>query len=338
MNVYCLPFILIALASTSAVAASYPTAEPAQTIVATGRPDCLVVTDAPAGRTVNWSGPCVDGYANGEGVLQWYKKGEPALRYEGGVRRGMNHGLGYLKWPDNSQLEATFVNDEMQGFGIMVYTNGDRYDGNFKNSKREGHGKMTYSLGGTYEGQFRNGLFHGKGTITYAGGRRATFEFVDGAWPEKPVFPDVERKYTLRVQGSDFAGRFDASKIPLIVPPDAGWAQLSPTHRKYATALYTLMDPRDEPPYPEQGIGALLREVLEIEGRGAGSLTMNAKVGADGRAQSVTFYASPSKRITSLVTDILMKAKYTPAKRGGVPCPMMFPFNLGLIESDSRFD
>lgn len=327
-----LPFAALLLVTTSAIAAegAYPA----------GSPDCLIAFDPEKGVTAKWSGPCVDGYAHGEGHLQWYSGATPGTSYEGTMRRGLFHGAGYLKRSDNSQLEAQFVDGKVEGFGVSVNANGDRYDGNFKASKRDGKGKMTYGLGGAYEGQFRNGVYHGTGTITYAGGRRATYEFVDGSWPDQNIAPKSEKKYTLKVLGPDFAGRFDSTKMSMNVPPDLGWAKLTADHKKYVAAGYRLMDPLDEPPYPEEGVGALLRSVTEIDDRGEGTLALHVKVGPDGRARSVTTYASPNKRVNALVTQILMFAKYTPGKCAGTPCTMIYPFYLGLSEhaSDSRFE
>lgn len=174
--------------------------------------------------------------------------------------------------------------------------------------------------------------------LLYAGGRRATYEFVDGAWPDKIIAPAVGKKFGAKILGPDFAGRFESTKITGIsAPPNLGWAQLNTDHKKIIAASYPLMDPSDEPPYPEQGVGYLLKSVTEIEGPGEGRLLFNVKVGPDGRARSVTSYESPNQRVTVLVTKILMGAQYTPGKCAGTPCTMMYKFFMEFVEKTSDF-
>jgi len=320
MRVLSLISLLMLSASAMATESTYPA----------GGPDCLIVAESEKNITSKWTGPCVDGYAHGEGKLEWFDGTTLDMTYEGGMKRGMLHGAGYIKRPDNSQLEAQFVDGKAEGFGIWVSSNGDRYDGNFKAGKRDGQGKMVYALGGSYEGQFRQGAYHGTGTITYAGGRRATYAFVDGDWPEKNVAPKLEKKYVLKLPNLNFSSRADTNTVPLHAPPDAGWAQLGADDKKRIMAGYALMDPSDEPPYPTHGVGTLLRSITEIDDLGEGRLWLHVKVGPDGKARSVTSYDNTSKRVTALVSNILMFAKYTPGKCAGVPCTMMYPLHLGI--------
>src|SRR5690242_6621161 len=50
----------------------------------TDKRGCKVANTFPREReTITWSGPCKDGYADGEGVMQWFLNGKEDDRYEG---------------------------------------------------------------------------------------------------------------------------------------------------------------------------------------------------------------------------------------------------------------
>src|SRR5262245_8366526 len=47
---------------------------------------CKVANTFPRpGETITWSGPCKNGYADGDGVMQWFLDGKEDDRYEGHV-------------------------------------------------------------------------------------------------------------------------------------------------------------------------------------------------------------------------------------------------------------
>jgi hypothetical protein len=71
---------------------------------------------------VTWSGECVEGFAEGTGVLRWILAGKPTVKkYEGPMSAGRTTGR-----------------------GVLVFTNGDRYEGEFKDGERSGRGKITW--------------------------------------------------------------------------------------------------------------------------------------------------------------------------------------------------
>lgn len=112
--------------------------------------------------SVTWSGPCLDGKAHGDGVLQWFEDGEPGDRYEGEFREG-----------------------NMHGWGIYTWANGDRYEGEYVAGKRHGQGTRTWGLksdwaGDRYEGSYRHGFFHGRGVYEWANGDRYEGVWIDG--------------------------------------------------------------------------------------------------------------------------------------------------------------
>lgn len=109
--------------------------------------NCQVWNANPApGESIDWSGPCVNGKANGKGVLQWYLNGAPNGRYEGEQRDGL-----------------------LNGKGIYTWTTGDRYEGEYRDDRRT-NGTFTWKNGTRYVGEFRDGARHGFGTLSLVKG------------------------------------------------------------------------------------------------------------------------------------------------------------------------
>jgi hypothetical protein len=100
------------------------------------RSGCSLKIDAPvAGGEVNWTGACVNGLAEGSGVLTT----TTGNRYEGRFRMGMR-----------------------EGHGVMTYLNGNRFEGEWRANKPNGIG--TYNQAGhLFTGVWKNGCFDHKG-------------------------------------------------------------------------------------------------------------------------------------------------------------------------------
>ncbi len=77
---------------------------------------CRVGNPTPEGKeAIRWEGACPGGTAQGPGVLQWFKDGQPTDRYEGELKNG-----------------------RMEGHGIWITADDDRYEGMFRNGWAEG--------------------------------------------------------------------------------------------------------------------------------------------------------------------------------------------------------
>ena len=299
-----------------------------------GAKDCLVFHNKTGlGVSAKWTGPCKDGYADGEGKLQWTRAGAPDGSYEGGMRRGRYYGVGYQSHPSNAQYEGNFVDGQFDGFGIAVSALGDRYDGTWRAGRKHGTGKMVYVLGGSYDGGWRDDQYHGKGAIMYAGGRRAEYQFENGAWPEMPVYPDFKnlRRYGLKAHEAETGSKFKADELfGSYVPYDVGYARMSAEQKKIVALAYPLMDVQDEPPYPLHGKQTISRMIVDASKENAitGMLHLLVKVGPDGKAQTVTSIGSPSAQITKFASHVVMLEKYKPGMCAGKPCTMIYPFSL----------
>jgi len=120
---------------------------------------CKVANAFPsAAESITWSGPCKDGYAEGEGVAQWLKAKKPTQKkYEG-------------------EMQAGFMN----GKGVFTFSNGDRFEGTFKNGSLNGQGKASWFNKNKYEGEWRDGYPNGTGTYIWADGKRYAGQWVNG--------------------------------------------------------------------------------------------------------------------------------------------------------------
>ena len=307
------------------------------TLPALAAEECRI---APSGKESvtdqRWTGPCKDGWAEGVGVLE--KKGEKGWRYEGPLLRGQQSGHGYIKFDSGVQYEGAFLKGDLEGMAIYLHPNGDRYDGEFKASLRDGRGSMSYGLGGRYDGNWKNGKYHGRGIIEYPGGRKLDTTFVDGLpIGQRPV----EAAASVEPQTYDLKSKEAAtgSIIPRAivtgsaVPLDKAYGQLTPEQRNYIKEAYPLMDEADEPPYPLKGEAQLHRWLGEANRRThtRGLLALTVMVDSEGKAVSVTAYATPDQAMTDFASRLFLLEKFKPALCAGTPCAMAYPFLLNFV-------
>lgn len=127
---------------------------------------------------ITWSGSRdADGYATGQGKLQWFQNGKPGNTYEGNMLDGKKNGKGIYIQTNGDRYEGDFVDDKRSGKGILTWTNGNRYEGDFVDGKRTGKGILTWSNGDRYDGEFVNDKQHGHGTYMYYDGRIVSGQF-----------------------------------------------------------------------------------------------------------------------------------------------------------------
>jgi hypothetical protein len=114
------------------------------------------------GETAEWSGACVNGLAQGHGILQWLSHNKPSEKDEG-------------EWVEGRQF----------GRGSQDWTSG-RYDGELVNGEPEGHGVLALRIA-SYQGEFSHGKPNGVGTITGLEG------VVTGTWKDGCLVGDKRR-------------------------------------------------------------------------------------------------------------------------------------------------
>ena len=139
--------------------------------------------------SVTWSGNTdSEGFASGEGILQWFINGKPTEKYEGGMLKGKLSGRGINTWGKGHRYEGAFVNGMRSGKGIYTSASGFRYEGEWNNSKYNGKGSWTRPNGESYKGDFVNGNAHGTGIATYVNGDRYEGDFVNDQRNGKGVY------------------------------------------------------------------------------------------------------------------------------------------------------
>ena len=87
--------------------------------IADAKTGCKVWNPAPQAReTIQWSGGCEGGYAQGKGRLQWYENGRPGDRYDGEYRAGKRNGHGTVTMSNGKRIEGDWRNDELLQLGV----------------------------------------------------------------------------------------------------------------------------------------------------------------------------------------------------------------------------
>ena len=126
------------------------------------------------GGLFDWSGPCIEGLATGEGTASG-----PNWSYQGEAKNGKADGTGTLTLDGGGWYEGQFRDGARTGHGVSMDSQGDRHEGQFRDGKPHGWGTGTSPGGGTFTGEWRDGVPHGEGTET-AGGQRREVEYRDG--------------------------------------------------------------------------------------------------------------------------------------------------------------
>jgi hypothetical protein len=123
---------------------------------------CKIANPSPkAGETVAWNGPCIDGFAEGQGIVQWYEDGQSGVRYEGSLARGAPSGQGKLTMPDGTTYEGGWLDGRQNGNGKYSAPGGTSYEGEWKNGAPDGRGIMHRASGEAIDGVWKGGTYVG---------------------------------------------------------------------------------------------------------------------------------------------------------------------------------
>src|SRR5574341_864643 len=111
----------------------------------------------------SYSGPCVDGLAEGEGSARGIAE------YRGAFKAGRKHGRGVKTWPNGDRYEGEFAHDAKSGYGVYEWGRGpwqgERYEGDFVEDRRHGYGMYWWPYGDdVYAGPWENDRPTGPGT------------------------------------------------------------------------------------------------------------------------------------------------------------------------------
>ena len=120
--------------------------------------------------------------------------------------------------------------------------------------------------------------------------------------------------------------------ITSAVPFDKTYAQMSAEQKAVIAQDYESLGAGDEPPYPALGLSHLstyMMRLAEMTGT-SGPLVATVDVGPDGQARTVSVFKSPDTRLTSMVTTLLARESYKPAKCAGSPCAMTYVMRVNF--------
>lgn len=139
--------------------------------------------------TAIWSGSAKNGFATGQGILEWVLNGKPFQRFEGNMLNGKYNGKGILTTAIGFRYEGDFVDGKFNGKGILALNKTlILYEGDFVDGKYNGKGILTIGTTFRYEGDFDDGEFNGKGILTWPNGDRFEGDFVDGRRNGRGIF------------------------------------------------------------------------------------------------------------------------------------------------------
>jgi hypothetical protein len=123
---------------------------------------CKVANPFPRpGEAITWTGECKNGYAQGQGVLQWYFNGKEDDRYEGNLEQGWAEGRGTLYKADGGKYDGEWQHSLQSGMGRYEAPDGSYYDGQWKDGKPNGSGQYRRPDGRIFMGLWRDGVFEG---------------------------------------------------------------------------------------------------------------------------------------------------------------------------------
>lgn len=81
--------------------------------------------------SISWKGTCKGDFAEGSGILIWYKKGKETARYTGIMQKGKPNGKGKYTYSGNGESEGNFIDGVLQGRGTRTFATGLKLEGSY---------------------------------------------------------------------------------------------------------------------------------------------------------------------------------------------------------------
>ena len=168
--------------------------------IADPRTGCKIWNPYPQpNEVVSWSGPCADGYADGQGTTVWIVDGKELSRSVGTYRAGKLHGPSLVTHATGIRREGSWVDGVPQGWHKLRTPQGESREGQMKDGKTDGEWTTTYPDGTRYQTNYVNGEWIKRGTMTWTNG--STYS---GDMPQGPI---ADGNGTLRMpDGTVFIG------------------------------------------------------------------------------------------------------------------------------------
>ena len=166
----------------------------------------LFSAGAAAGDAVNWTGPCVDGYAEGLGTATFTHDSQSqsfTATFHHGV---IPDGHVITRWGAGWSYDGETVGGRFQGAGILTTDTSDRFEGQWAEGKMTGFGVLRRANGERYAGDWRDDKPNGNGELFHADGTKLAGTFTDGKLVQ--AVADTKLAPTLK------NATLDSSKVP----------------------------------------------------------------------------------------------------------------------------
>lgn len=140
-------------------------------------------------------------------------------------------------------------------------------------------------------------------------------------------------RYTMKEERPRTGSNLRRDTLVGPLPLNRRYEDLSPEERRRFHARYVQLGPGDEPPFPEDGLGAVYGPLHKAIGLGRiprGVLEAIVHVDATGQATQVEILSSPAPELAKLTVLIGMEVRFKPAKCAGAACAMGFPVHLRI--------
>jgi len=143
--------------------------------------DCsLYSAGASAGDTVQWTGACVGGYAEGLGTATFTHEGQRQSFTANFVHGIIPDGHVITRWGKGWSYDGETVGGRFNGPGILTTDASDRFDGQWNDGKMNGFGVLLRANGERYVGDWKDDKPNGKGELRHIDGSAVSGDFIDG--------------------------------------------------------------------------------------------------------------------------------------------------------------
>ena len=143
--------------------------------------DCsLYSAGASPGDTVQWTGACVAGYAEGLGTATFTHEGQTQSFTSNFVHGVIPDGHVITRWGKGWSYDGETTAGRFNGFGVLTTEASERFAGRWDNGKMNGFGVLLRANGERYWGDWKDDKPNGKGQLRNSDGTLVTGDFVDG--------------------------------------------------------------------------------------------------------------------------------------------------------------
>ena len=139
-------------------------------------------------------------------------------------------------------------------------------------------------------------------------------------------------RYGIRQDQAATGSNIRRNAVTGSIPFDKRYDELTPEQLKIFRSQYQRLGPRDEPPFPANGLATVYKAISVAQNhlQAQGTISLFVEVSSKGEPMAVSVFESPDPKMTRAVASILMLEKYKPALCDGTPCQMGFPVRLQL--------